>query len=81
MNDLLPIGSVVALNQYQETQLIVGYKAQKEQGQEEYDYVGCLMPLGYTSEKEYILFNAVYNTNDYEEANRIEGELNNYFNI
>ena len=58
MNDLLAIGTVVFLKKYKESILIIGYKGQKEENGEYYDYIGCMMPLGYTSNQEFILFNA-----------------------
>lgn len=55
---LLPVGSVVLLQQGKHRVMIIGY-CQKliSQPEQVYDYVGCLFPEGYINAEQNYLFN------------------------
>lgn len=55
---LLPVGSVVLLQQGKHRVMIIGY-CQKllSQPDQVYDYVGCLFPEGYINAEQNYLFN------------------------
>ena len=57
--ELMPIGSVVMLNDAVKRLMIIGYGQQEnnEQGKGKvWDYVGCLFPEGYISPEHIFLF-------------------------
>ncbi len=57
-NDLLPIGSVVLLNDSEKRVMIMGFcQAKPEDTTKVYDYCGCLYPEGYMDSEHIYLFN------------------------
>ena len=54
VNNYLPIGSVVSLDQYRHYKMIIGYNYCNDG--KEYDYIACEYPIG-ISNKSNILFN------------------------
>ena len=55
--ELLPIGTIVLLNNGQKRLMIVGRFAIKNDSDELFDYLGCLYPEGIISDKTNFLFN------------------------
>ena len=56
MNKLLPLGTVVKLNDSQEL-MIIGYFAKEDNSSNQiYDYIGCNYPFGFDN-KNHCLFN------------------------
>ena len=55
--DLLPIGSVVILKGGNVKLMITGRILTDDKQQDIYDYVGCIYPIGITSEDEMYFFN------------------------
>lgn len=55
-NDLLPIGSVIALKDAQKKLMIIGLSMQREGDDKVYDYVGVPFPEGYISSDLMLLF-------------------------
>lgn len=47
----LPVGTVVMLKSGQMAMMITGYKVRTET-LEEYDYCGCIYPIGFTSDQK-----------------------------
>ena len=56
IKDLLPIGSVVLLNDGQKKVMIIGVKQTEEESGEEFDYSGVLYPEGFVAELGQFLF-------------------------
>ncbi len=56
MKQLLPIGSVVRLEEGTELIMIVGILQQDDEGNR-YDYIAVLFPEGYVDEETFFLFN------------------------
>lgn len=63
MKELLPIGSVVLLEEGKKNLMIIGLLQRDEEGNE-YDYVGLMHPEGYINHESFFLFNQ-------EDINRI----------
>lgn len=57
IKELLPIGSVVILNEAQKRLMIFGIKQMDESSKEEYDYIGVLYPEGNIGNEGQYLFN------------------------
>ena len=55
--DLLPIGSVVLLKGAKTKLMIIGRILCDEKMDQIYDYVGCIYPIGISSEEEQYFFN------------------------
>lgn len=55
-NDLLPIGSVIALKGAQKKLMIIGLSMQRDGDDKVYDYVGVPFPEGYVSSDLMLLF-------------------------
>ena len=55
---VLPIGSVVKINQNEKEIMITGYLQKEEKGDKVYEYCGCPYPFGILSSKNLFLFNA-----------------------
>ena len=60
--DLLPIGSVVLLNDGEKKLMIYGIKQFNKEANQEYDYVSCLYPEGNLTPE----YNFVFNHEDIE---------------
>lgn len=56
MKDLLPIGSVVLLQEATKSLMIVGIMQIDDEGIT-YDYISCPFPEGYVNEETFFLFN------------------------
>ena len=57
-NELLPIGSVVLLNNSEKRLMVMGFcQAKPEDINTVYDYCGCLYPEGYMDAENVYLFN------------------------
>lgn len=56
MKTLLPIGSVVRLQEGEKSLLIIGILQLDDEGNE-YDYIACLYPEGYIDADTFFLFN------------------------
>lgn len=55
--EFLPIGSVVLLKGAPKKMMITGYLSIVPETREEFDYCGCLWPIGYLDSKTLTLFN------------------------
>jgi hypothetical protein len=55
--EFLPIGSVVKLKGAQKNLMVTGYLSIIPETREEFDYCGCLWPIGYLDSKTLTLFN------------------------
>lgn len=73
----LPVGTVVILKNGQMSMMITGYKVRTET-LEEYDYCGCIYPIGFTSDLkgtfnhdqiEKVIFNG-YKDDSFNELNK-----------
>ena len=54
---VLPIGTVVLLQNAEKRLMIIGYQRRSAQGGDKiYDYCGCLYPEGYTSPRDTAIF-------------------------
>ena len=56
--DLLPIGSVVLLNQADQRMMIIGRSQKDQDSGRIFDYAGCLYPTGIINSNEVYLFDA-----------------------
>ncbi len=56
--DLLPIGSVVLLNQADQRMMIIGRSQKDQESGRIFDYAGCLYPTGIINSNEVYLFDA-----------------------
>lgn len=54
---VLPIGSVVKINQNEKEIMITGYLQKEEKRDKVYEYCGCPYPFGILSSKNLFLFN------------------------
>ena len=57
VNELLPIGSVVILNNAQKRLMVHGIRQLNKEDGKEYDYIGVLYPEGNMSDEMQFLFN------------------------
>ena len=57
MKELLPIGSVVLLNGGEKRLIIMGVVQINPEDDNEYDYLSCLYPEGFTGPEHIYLFN------------------------
>lgn len=55
--EFLPIGSVVKLKGAKKNLMVTGYLPIVPETREEFDYCGCLWPIGYLDSKTLTLFN------------------------
>ena len=56
MKELLPIGSVVLLQEARKSLMIIGTRQVDEDGNQ-YDYISCIFPEGYINAETFFLFN------------------------
>lgn len=56
MKNLLPIGSVVRLEDGEKYLMIIGILQEDDEG-DQYDYIACLFPEGYLDADTFFLFN------------------------
>ena len=56
MKQLLPIGSVVLLQEATKSLMIIGTMQVDEDGNK-YDYIACVFPEGYLDEETFFMFN------------------------
>ena len=67
MRDLLPIGSVVLLNNGEKRLMVIGVIQINPTDGEQYDYLACLYPEGFVGPEHTYLFN-------HEDIQKIEAE-------
>lgn len=57
MKNLLPVGSVVMLEEANKRMMIIGIMQQNQENGTIYDYLGCLYPEGFIDSEHLYMFN------------------------